>query len=297
MHILVTGATGFIGSAVMRRMAADGYRVTASQVRLEANADWRAALQGIDVVIHTAARMHVVHDHSRDPLTEFRKVNVEGTLCFARQAAEAGVKRLIFLSSIKVNGEVTAPNKPFTAEDVPVPEDAYALSKLEAEKGLEEIAQNHGMELVIIRPPLVYGPAVKGNMALLMKLVALRLPLPLGSIHNARSLVALDNLVDLLCCCLTHPAAANQVFLVSDGEDVSTPELLQRMATAMGKNAMLLPCPTSLLRLIGVVLGKEHIVQRLCGSLTLDISKTHQLLGWKPRISMQEALKKAVSGC
>ena len=222
VKILVTGASGFVGSSVMRRMALDGRYVVASSQRLTPDADWQSALQDIDMVIHTAARAHLSPDEAKDALAEFRRTNVEGTLCLAQQAAAAGVKRFVFLSSIKVNGERTTKNRRFTAGDVPAPEDAYGQSKFEAEQGLQAIARNSTMELVIIRPPMVYGPGMKGNLAALLRLVARGVPLPLGTVYNKLSLVALDNLVDLIACCLAHPAAANQIFLVSDGCDFST---------------------------------------------------------------------------
>lgn len=292
MKILVTGATGFIGSAVMKRLASEpSYQVVPSSKRLDSNSIWQDALHGVDVVIHCAARVHVMHETALDPLAEFRKINVEGTRALAQQAAAVGVKRFIFLSSIKVNGEFTAPGKPFTAEDKPAPQDAYGQSKLEAEQALLSISRSSTMESVVIRPPLVYGPGVKGNFAVLVKLVASGIPLPLGSVQNLRSFVALDNLVDLIHHTITHPNAANQTFLVSDGEDVSTPTLLRMIAGAMNLPSRLFPCPTPFLVLAARVIGKKEIAQRLCANLQLDIHKTCETLDWKPPIGLQEGLR------
>jgi len=233
-----------------------------------------------------------MNDAVPDPLAEYRKVNVEGTLNLARQAAKAGVSRFVYISSIKVNGEQTASGKPFTPDDEPAPEDSYGVSKLEAETGLHEIASETGMEVVIIRPPLVYGPGVKGNFASMIKLVDKGLPLPLGAIHNKRSLVALDNLVDLITTCIDHPAAANQVFLAGDGQDVSTTELLRGVGRAMGKPARLIPVPAGMLMFGAGLLGKKAVGQRLLGSLQVDISKARNLLGWEPPLSVEEGLRR-----
>ncbi|HAL39233.1 MAG TPA: NAD-dependent dehydratase [Polaromonas sp.] len=312
--ILVTGATGFVGEAVVQRLLAEDQsrRVVVAVRRdgqqwparalprvtgdLEPSTDWSVALGGVSAVVHCAARVHVMADTAADPLDEFRRVNVQGTLNLARQAAAAGVRRFVFVSSIKVNGEATQPGSPFTADDAPAPLDAYGVSKMEAEQGLREIALQTGMEVVIIRPPLVYGPGVKANFSAMMRWLKRGVPLPLGAIHNQRSLVALDNLVDLIVTCLTHPAAANQTFLVSDGEDVSTTELLRRMGRAMGRPARLIPVPASWLKLAAAMVGKRDVAQRLCGSLQVDIEKTRRLLGWTPPISMDEGLRRAVAG-
>ena len=254
--------------------------------------DWTATLQGKEVVLHAAARAHIMNDTAADPLTEFRKVNVVGTLNLARQAAEAGVKRFIFISSIKVNGEQTALGMPFTGEDAPAPEDPYGVSKLEAEQGLQQLARETGMELVIIRPPLVYGPGVKGNFASMIKLVEKGLPLPLGAIHNQRSLVGLDNLVDLIITCIDHPSAANQVFLAGDGEDLSTSDLLRGVSKAMGKPSRLIPVPAGVLQFGATLLGKNAVARRLLGSLQVDISNTREVLGWTPPLSVDEGLQR-----
>jgi UDP-glucose 4-epimerase len=258
--------------------------------------DWGQALQGVDAVVHCAARVHLMQDDATDHLQAFREVNVYGTLNLANQAAQAGDRRIVFVSSIKENGEASQPGQPFSADDVPSPLDPYGVSKLEAERGLRKIEAQTGMEVVIVRPPLVYGPGVKANFASMLRWVASGMPLPLGAIHNARSLVALDNLVDLLVTCLKHPAAAGQTFLVSDGEDVSTTELLRCTAQAMGKKALLLPVPASLLELCATLLGKRAVAQRLCGSLQVDISKTSRLLGWIPPLTLDQGLSKAVEG-
>lgn len=312
--ILVTGATGFVGSALVQRMAADdamgpvvvavrstdkSWPVGVKPVQvadLLPTTGWHMALQGCDAVVHCAARVHVMQDGSTDPLEAYRQVNVEGTLNLARQAVQAGVRRFVFVSSIKVNGEATEPGHPFTADRTPAPQDPYGISKLEAEQGLLELSARTSMEVVIVRPPLVYGPGVKANFASMVRWVAKGVPLPLGSIHNARSMVALDNLVDLLVTCVKHPAAAGQIFLVSDGEDVSTTKLLQCTARAMGKTARLIPMPASWLEWGAAILGKRAVAQRLCGSLQVDIEKTRRLLGWQPPLTLDQGLKKAIGG-
>ena len=358
-NVLITGANGFIGRALCDKLLADGYQMRGavrgqektevgclrsgkdrgrrSDVRgrektgvggqrvevgdIGPETDWSEALKGIDVVVHLAARVHVMRESAVDPLAAFREVNVVGTERLARQAAEAGVKRLVYISSVKVNGEGTDPQitqitqskkdgltqrrkdakirekgieerggAAFSEKDVPEPQDPYAVSKWEAEQGLLAIAEETGLEVVIIRPPLVYGPGVKANFRSLVKWVQRGVPLPLGAVHNKRSFVALDNLVSFIIHCLDHPKAANEVFLISDGKDVSTTELLQKIARAFGKRAFLLPVPVGLMTFVAGLLGKRDVADRLFGSLQVDSSKARDLLGWKPLVSMDEAL-------
>lgn len=303
--ILVTGANGFVGSALCTTLAERGIDYAAA-VRnsnndkqfaigsLSGKTDWTRALAGCDVVIHAAARVHVMQDTSSDPLAEFRLVNVEATVNLARQAVAAGVRRFVFVSSVKVNGEETT-GTPFRASDTPEPRDPYGQSKLEAEKVLFALARETGLEVVVVRPPLVYGPGVRANFNSLMKLVAKGLPMPLGAIHNRRSMVALDNLVDLLVVCSTHPAAAGQVFMVSDNRDVSITELLRMLAAAMGRRSLLLPVPASWIAAAARLLGKSAAADRLLGSLQVDIAPTCQTLSWQPAVSMEAALAKTVS--
>ena len=243
------------------------------------------------MVIHAAARVHVMNDVVADPLAAFRETNVAGTLTLARQAAQAGIRRFIFVSSIKVNGEATAPGTFFSVSDQPAPLDAYGVSKAEAEAGLRQIAQGTGMELVVIRPPLIYGPGVKANFQSMMRWLQRGVPLPFGSIDNKRSLVALDNLVDLIALCVDHPAAANQLFLAADGDDMSTPDLLRRVAFALGTRARLLPISARLLIQAAALIGKPAVAQRLCSSLQVDISAARDLLGWQPPLTVDQGLR------
>jgi nucleoside-diphosphate-sugar epimerase len=307
MNVLLTGANGFLGSRLAVTLNSTPYvRLTAAVRRsvqlsamnvvevqsLDANTDWSDAVTDQQVVIHAAARAHIMKDEVVDPLVEYRQTNVDGTLNLARQAAVAGVRRFIFISSIKVNGERTYIGKPYTAEDIPAPEDAYGISKYEAEQGLLQIASDTELEVVIIRPPLVYGPGVKGNFFSMMRVVKKGFPLPLGATNNKRSFVALDNLVDLIITCINHPAAANQVFLAGDGESLSTTELLRGVAKAAGVSSRLIPVPAAVLMFGASLLGKKAIAQRLLGSLQVDISKARDLLGWTPPISVEEGLRR-----
>jgi len=293
VKILLTGSKGFLGSHAASSLSANpNIRLTCSVQRLFSNADWSAELDGQQVVIHCAGLTRVSKNEFADALSEFRQVNVQGTLTLCQQAAAFGVRRFIFISSIKVNGEQTPLGRPFTATDTPAPVDAYAVSKSEAEEGIRRVALETGMEIVIIRPPLVYGPNVKGNFTRLLNLVNKGFLLPFGSIYNKRSLVSLDNLVDLIITCIKHPRAANQVFLAGDGQDLSTTELLRGIATATGVPSRLLPMPAFVLMFAAGLLGKKAVAQRLLGSLQVDISKARDLLGWKPPLSVEEGLRR-----
>lgn len=312
MKLLLTGASGFIGSAVLHRLAADsrhgvvtagrrppspgGSAASARHIVMDARggADWSAALDGVGTILHLAARAHILHDSAVDPLSAYRAVNTAGALTLAEQAAAAGVRRFVFVSTAKVHGEATRPGRPFNEAMAPAPQDPYALSKWEAEQDLARLATRTGLQVVVVRPPLVYGPGVKANFAALMHAVARGRPLPLAAIDNRRSLISLGNLVDLLLLCLHHPAAANQAFLASDGEDLSTPELIRRLAQAMGKRPRLFDMPPACLRLAGRLLGRGPAVERLCGNLEVDIGKARTLLGWSPPDSVDEGLRLAV---
>ena len=311
--ILITGATGFVGKALVQRLLADdesrrllvavrsGGQRWPVQVRpivtgdLSSSTDWSGVLKGVAVVLHSAARVHVMEDTEAGSLTAFRAVNVDGTLNLAHQAAMTGVKRFVFISSVKVNGESTELGRAFTEADVPNPQDAYGQSKHEAEQGLRQISADTDMEVVIIRPPLVYGPGVKANFAALMRAVQRGWPLPLGVVHNQRSLVALDNLVDFIVTCITHPQAANQTFLVSDGQDLSTTALVRGMAQAAGVPVRLLPVPVWALRAGASLLGKGDMVQRLSDNLQVNILKARNLLGWVPPVYVEEALRRTMA--
>lgn len=291
MAIVLTGASGFVGRHLSLSLTGRGNNV----ISLVRGIDPMPILRESNVMVHLAARVHVMNDSSDDPLSEFREANVHATERLARLAAAAGVRRFVFISSVKVNGEETRLGHPYKEVDTPSPQDAYGLSKWEAEQLLSDIAFETGMEVVVVRPPLIYGPSVKANFALLMHAVQRGLPIPLGKIENARSFVGLDNLVDFIYCCMTHPAAANQTFLVSDGHDVSSAQLVRELAAAAGVNPNLWSVPQWALELGAGMLGKRNAVQRLCGSLQVDISKAQTLLGWTPPVSMQEGLKKTVS--
>lgn len=307
MNLLVTGASGFIGRALAAESIRRGLHVRGTMRSfgelssgvepcilgaINGETDWRRAFSDVNVVIHLAARVHVMNDRVHDPLIAFREINTLGTLNLARQASDVGVRRFVYVSSVKVNGEGTLLGKPYRPDDLPAPEDAYGISKREAEDGLRWLALETGMEVVIIRSPLVYGPGVKANFLSMMRWLYCGVPLPFGAIPNKRSFVGLDNLVDLIVTCIDHPAAANQTFLVSDGEDLSTADLLRRMGLALGKSVRLLPVPVFILQAGAALFGQRALAQRLCSSLQVDISKTRSLLDWSPPVSVDEGLRR-----
>lgn len=308
--VLVTGASGFVGTALTARLARGGLIVRGtvrghvpeaqsvewvSVGNIGPNTDWQSALAGVGTVMHLAARVHVMNERAEGALPAFRRVNVEGTRRLAEQAAECSVRRLVFVSSVKVNGERSLPGKPFTIFDTPAPEDAYGQSKLEAEQVLRDVASETGLEVVIVRPPLVYGWGVKGNFARLVQLISRGVPLPLAAVRNRRSMIALDNLVDFLVCCGKHDEAAGNTFMVSDDEALSTPDLICRLAHAMDRTARLFTLPVKLLRTAGRLIGRNADVERLVGSLEVDISHTREKLGWKPPLTVDEGLRKVVA--
>lgn len=306
--VLVTGASGFVGSALVEFLHDKGYDVLGTvrsaalaqcsilAPELSATSGWRELLAGRDVVVHAAARAHVLTETETDPLAVFREVNTAGTLNLARQAVAAGVRRFVFISSIGVNGLYTRQGDCFTEQSPPAPHNDYALSKWEAEQGLLEISRETGLEVVILRPPLVYGPGVKANFLRLIRMVERGLPLPLGAIHNRRSFLYLGNFVDAIRLCVEHPQAAGQTFLLDDGEPVSTPELIRALARAMGRPARILAVPVGVLKLAGALVGKRAAVARLAGSLLVDSSLIRSRLGWKPPFSMEAGLAVTVAG-
>lgn len=300
----MSGATGFVGTPLCQALRTHG-EIVVSAVRksassldfehgaLDSNTNWRSALHGCNAVIHLAARVHQLHESSVEVLGEYRKMNVDVTLNLAQQAADAGVQRFIFVSSIKVNGE-TSGERPFSADDIPTPEDPYGQSKLEAEQRLQELGRRSGMDVVIVRPPLVYGPGVRANFLRLMKLVAAGIPLPLAMVRSQRSLVGLDNLVDFLSLCVAHPLAAGKVWMVSDQHDVSVAELIRLIAAAMGRPARLLPVPPALLAGLATMLGKRAAQTRLLEALQVDSGPASRVLGWIPPVSLEEGIRRTV---
>jgi nucleoside-diphosphate-sugar epimerase len=319
MNILVTGANGFIGRALCKRLLAEGWRVrgavrskvgrvalpagieAVSIGAIDADTEWGESLGDIDTVVHLAARVHVMDDAASDPLAAYRQVNVEGTKCLAIAAANAGVKRFVYISSVKVNGEKTEVRgqegelkEAFSEKDVPAPQDPYAVSKWEAEQVLNDIAGERGLEVVTLRPPLVYGPGVRANFLRLVKLVKLGVPLPFGCVKNRRSLIYVGNLVDAIVTCMTNPNAAGKTYLVSDGEDVSTPDLIRRIAAASNRRVLMLPVPVWVMRAAGRMIGRSEELERLFGSLTVDISKIHSELNWYPPFTMEDGIRETV---
>lgn len=308
--ILLTGATGFVGNALLQKLIQQptlaictyGRSVPVGLPRyntpvfnhvmgeISALADYATALGDVDVVIHCAAQAHT-NKNCIDYQAELNHVNCDGTLSLARQAVDAGVKRFVFISSIGVNGGFSREG-PFKHDDTAAPWDEYTKSKYAAELGLQQLAKVTGLEVVIIRPPLVYGANAPGNFGKLVQAVKAGKWLPLGAIHNQRSFVALPNLVDLIITCIDHPHAINQTFLVSDDQDISTTQLLEMMTRAAGKSPRLLAVPMSWLRLVGKLTGKEAVIERLCGNLQVDISHTKKMLGWQPPISVEDGIKR-----
>ncbi len=304
MSLLITGYSGFVGEHLCRSLL-DTHKLKLLgrketnlgkhfKHNIDNNSDYSGALSKVSCLIHVAARVHVMKDKSSDPITEFRAVNTQGTLNLARQASDSGVKRFIFVSSIKVNGESTTGKSNFTASVEPAPEDAYGKSKAEAEQQLLELGKQTGMEVVIIRPPLVYGEGVKANFASLMHFVYKGFPLPFRAIkNNKRSLVSVYNLVDLIKVCIEHPKAADQVFLASDDHDLSTAEMVALMAKVQGKKNLALPVPVWCFKLAGKLLNKDDVIDRLTGSLQLDITHTKNTLDWAPPYSVEHGFKLA----
>lgn len=305
MRVLVTGVTGFVGGALARHLVVAGTNEVVAPVRqpvvldgistplvedIGPATDWGSVLEGVEAVVHCAGRAHQMADRAADPIAAFRSVNTAGTLRLAEAAAGAGVRRLVFISTVKVHGPGDDEGRPFSEADQPAPADPYAVSKWEAEQGLQDLAARSGLEVVVVRPPLVYGPDPKGNMLRLLRLVERRIPLPFGAVRNRRSMIGLDNLLSALSTVLTHPAAGGRTYLVSDGEDVSTPDLVRLMAKAMDRPARLSPVPPRLLRLAGRLAGKGEDVDRLLGSLEVDSSRLARDLGWAPVRSLEAGI-------
>lgn len=307
MNYLISGANGFVGKALCAELIRRGQHITAA-VRsmnslpeypeaivigeIDSGTNWTTALRNVDIVVHLAARVHIMHDDATDPLTEFLKINLHATSNLARQAACSGAKRFIYVSSIKVNGEQTSATQPFTELDKSNPQDFYGISKWKAEQELRNIAQETGLEIVIVRPPLVYGPGVKGNLARILAVIARRTPLPFSSVRNLRSLIYVENLVDALIVCSTHPDAAGQTYLVCDDEDISTPDLLRQLGNGMGCPALLFPFPSDWLRILGKLFGKSNTIERLLSSLRVDSGKIRHDLSWKPPYTLHQGLHK-----
>jgi len=308
--ILITGSTGFVGQKLCKKLISANYSIreavrSNSEKQLgikeifnvgeiDKSTNWSASLQDIDCVIHCAARAHVMNENKLDTLATYRKVNVDGTRNLAEQCAKAGVKRLIFLSSIKVNGEKTKVSFSFRHDDNPKPEDAYGISKWEAELALQKVSKKYGIEIVIIRAPLVYGPNVKGNFLKLINIAARRIPLPISRVNNVRSFVGVENLIDLISCCIKHPAAAGKIFLVSDNKDMSTPELLKKIGKAMGKCQYFIPLPVSILQFLGAIIGKSSEIERLVSNLQVDCNNTFEVLGWRPPVNSDDAITETI---
>jgi nucleoside-diphosphate-sugar epimerase len=312
MKVLVTGASGFVAGAVLSRWAQNPrYQIKATLRRkrseiphgvslveiddLGPKTDWKAAVLGMDAVVHTAGRVHVMNEPASDPLGEFRRVNVEGTSNLACQAAAAGVRRFIFISSVKVNGEGSLSGRPFTETDPPNPQDAYGLSKWEAEQALMKVSRETKMEVVILRFPLVYGPRMKGNMPRLFRLADRGFPLPFRTVRNRRSLLYVGNAVSAISKSLSHPNAAGGTFMVSDGEPVSTPDLIRRIAFVLDRPVRLIPFPPFLLGSAGKLIGRSEEVDRLLGSLVIDSGKIGHVLNWSPSYTLDQGLKETAS--
>jgi len=309
--ILITGATGFVGRGLFENLKfkknflahlttrtnqekiSEGAK-TFNIGEIDSNTNWKDALDGVSCIVHCAARAHMMEKNQTDSLNAYRRINVDGTRNLAKQAAGIGIKRFIFLSSIKVNGEETTASKSFKYDDIPQPKDSYGISKWEAEQALLEISKKTGLEIVIIRVPLIYGVRVKGNFLRLLDLVYKQMPLPFFNINNSRSFIGLDNLVDLIIHCIDHPKATGKTFLVSDGEDISTPDLIIKLSKIMGRSTRLFSFPISIFKLISYLIGKTPEVNRLIGSLRVNSSHTRKILEWNPPFSLDEGLEKTV---